>query len=124
MITSWIVEKVLTVGKFFTLIPPTKNLLKRTRYKCRITMKMLSCFYTSFPEILKYYFSFQAFDRMGQATSHNHHGSNISQPHGDRPRSIGGSGVNFGSQQGHAGVTDSLKDGSPFDGQVAILSII
>ena len=57
---------------------------------------------------------------MGQATSHNH-GSGGNHQSGDRPRSIGGSGVNFGSQHGqwpHAGGTDILKDASPFDGQV------
>jgi hypothetical protein len=61
-------------------------------------------------------------DKMGQATSHNHHGSSGSNPqYGDRPRSTGGSGVNFGAQQGqwpHVGGADILKDVSPFDGQV------
>jgi hypothetical protein len=55
---------------------------------------------------------------MGQATSHNHHGPGLNPPSGDRAR---GSGVNFGSQQGHwphSGATDILKDASPFDGQV------
>ena len=55
---------------------------------------------------------------MGQAASHNHHGT-VPGQHGDRPRSIGGSGVNFGSGNVPHGVhSDLLKDGSPFDGQV------
>ena len=56
---------------------------------------------------------------MGQAASHNHHAGQ--SQHGDRPRSIGGSGVNFGSGPVPHGVhNETLKDGSPFDGQVKL----
>ena len=60
---------------------------------------------------------------MGQGTSHNHHTSGGPAHHGgDRPRN--GSGVNFGSgavpgQWPHQGGGDMIKEGSPYDGQVA-----
>jgi hypothetical protein len=59
---------------------------------------------------------------MGQATSHNQHAPGLNPASGDRPRSGGGSGVNFGSQQGQwplVGPSDILKD----EGQVTFKSL-